>query len=247
MALTNKPVATISYNSEGYLKRVLDGLFNAGTLEDYRYIFHQGEDGDKDHFHVIMYPNRRIDTVSLRETFKEVPPNGDTEHPLGCMVVRISKPDHWLMYALHDPLYLQAHSSDNDGDGKIEYQLDDVKTPFPEQLQRDFKTALKLRRTDNQKIIEGIQSGTGLSKLAYEENFNPMRIGALVNLMRLDGQFSTLNQAMLERMKQLEVENTKLLESNQTLALENLELRTGEDLHTKEKESVFDEDFNSKV
>lgn len=247
MALTNKPISTISYNTEPYLKRVLDGLFNAGALEDYRYIKHVGEEGDKDHFHVIMFPNRRIDTVELRETFKEVPQEGDLNKPLGCLPMRKSDPYHWIMYVLHDPHYLQAHNNSLESDGKIQYILTSIETPFPEQLQRDYTRALTLRRTDNQKIIEGIQSGTGLSKLAYQDNFNPMRIMALANLMKIDGDMVMFNQATTERIHQLEVQNSNLRHNNEVLALENLELRTGEDLHTEQKESVFDEEFGSKV
>lgn len=242
MALTAKPISTISYNTEEHLKRVLEALFKSGRLEDYRYIKHIGEDGDKDHFHLIMFPNRRIDTVELREMFNEA--TVESDKPLGCLPIRTSKPDHWLMYVLHDPVYLVAHKSDNDGDGKIEYQLEDIKTPFREQLERDYKTALALQKTDNQKIIEAIESGDSLVSIAYSQNINPMKIVGITNLLRQDKaleELEHLESSKDDLIREQRAKIQQLTTTQATLMLKDLEEKTGEDLHTKKKESVFDE------
>jgi len=239
MALTAKPISTISYNTEGFLKDKLDRMFKANIINDYRYIFHYGEDGDKDHFHVYIEPNKRVDTGKLREDFNEVQVTEDK--PLGCMPFRSSKFDHWIMYVLHDPEYLKAHNSQNDGDGKIEYKLDDIKTPFAEQLQRDYKVALRLKQTDNQTILDNMNQGKPLTQIAYENDLSPMKILAMSNLARIDTGSMMINEAMKNRLLEQDQEIERLKSNMETMRLKELENKTGEDLHTKKKESVFDE------
>lgn len=236
MALTAKPISTISYNTEGHLKRTIENLFNTGRIEDYRYIFHYGEEGDKNHYHIFIVPNRRIDTVELRSIFNEQDPNSDK--PLGCLPFRQSKYDHWIMYVIHDVDYLYAHNSDNDGDGKIIYNIEDIKTPFPEQLKRDYKKAISLKNTENQKILNAIEKGKTLTSIAYEENINPTKIIALNNLYSIDSHASLINEAMKTRMHELEKDLTQSNKNVSTLAEENMKLRGIE--ITKQNESWYD-------
>lgn len=182
MALTAKPISTISYNNESFLKRKLDAMMEAHIITDYRYIKHDGEDGDKDHIHLLMYPNKRLDTGVLREEFNEVTAEADAK-PLGCLPFRTSNTDHWLMYVLHDPFYLMAHHSDDDGDGKIEYQIDQIVTPFKEQLARDYKRAIPLRKTENQEVVERLMRGDTIVQILTETTTNPMKIATIKNLM----------------------------------------------------------------
>lgn len=243
MALTAKPISTIAYNTEAFIKRKLEALFNAGIIEDYRYIFHYGEDGDKDHFHMYIVPNRRLDTVKLRLEFNEIQTEDDK--PLGCMPFRSSKNGHWIMYVIHDPEYLKAHKSDNDGDGKIEYPLSDIKTPFEEQLKRDYKSALSLKNTDSQKVINEIHQGKYLTEIAYESNINPSTIITVANLMRLDR--IALEEVKAQTLKDTVIDDQRVLiaeqqQSLETLMLNDLEEKTGLDLHSKKRESVFDDE-----
>ena len=41
---TQKPISTISYNSESFLKEKLDIWLSAHIIQAYQYIFHKGED-----------------------------------------------------------------------------------------------------------------------------------------------------------------------------------------------------------
>lgn len=203
MALTTKPITTISYNTEAFLKRKLQELFDSKKITDFRYIYHHGEDGDKDHYHVFMEPNRRLDTAELLDEFKEVDPNKDK--PLGVLPFRTnSKRDHWIMYVIHDPAYLRIHQSQSDGDGKIEYQVTDIKTPFEDQLMRDYKSALRLRNTDNQQIIEKVKSGINLIDIAYDLDINPQKISAIMQLMRMQNLIDV--EAGIARTKQIQAD-----------------------------------------
>lgn len=206
MALTAKPISTISYNTKPFIEDKLNQLINAHIISDYRYISHKGEEGDKDHIHLLLYPNKRIDTGLLQDEFIEIVPW--EVKPLKCLPFRQSKPDHWLMYALHDPKYLFIHKSDNDGDGKIEYQLSDINTYYYEQLERDYKRSLSLRQTENQKVIDLISQGCTKSQIIYQENINPMKVQAIYQILYLD----QIEREKQEREMERELINGKNLE-----------------------------------
>lgn len=243
MALTAKPISTISYNTVPFLQRKLDGLYKANIIEDWMYIWHEGEDGDKDHIHLWIQPNRRLDTAKLREEFNEVP-SDNQEKPLGCMPFRSSKVDHWMMYVLHDPDYLVAHHSQTDGDGKIEYKLENIICQYPEQRDRTYRVAVNLKETDNQKILNAIKSGIPLSEIAFTENINPSKILAMNNIYKADKEVAEyLSLAVQKLMMNVRMNNEQW---------EREQERTNEQIMTRDlinkgivepekKEDVFDE------
>ena len=125
---TSKPISTISYNTEPFLKFKLDEWFNLHIIQSYQYIKHKGEDGDKDHIHLRIEPNKRIDPMLLSEELREFEVGNDK--PLGVRPWRPSKEEDWFLYAIHDRQYLKIKYSDSK-DGKIEYKVSDiVASPF---------------------------------------------------------------------------------------------------------------------
>lgn len=108
--LTAKPISTISYNSQQFLMYTLKNLTDAKILQFWAFVPHKGEYDstldiqDKDHIHLYLEPNRRIDTVDLLDNFIEVDPNNTL--PLKCIVFRSSVFADWLLYNLHDHDYL---------------------------------------------------------------------------------------------------------------------------------------------
>ena len=69
---TCKPISTISYNSEEFLKSVLDNLVRTHVIDFYMYIKHIGEidlfgEQEKDHIHLFLIPNKRINTADLEQ------------------------------------------------------------------------------------------------------------------------------------------------------------------------------------
>lgn len=219
--MTTKPTSTISYNSEPFLSDLLRRYFNAGVLKDYRYIFHYGEDGDKDHFHVWLEPNKRIDEALFRKEFDEFDPSSDK--PLGALPFRASKGDNWIMYVLHDDEYLKSHNSQSD-DGKIPYGLEDIKTPFPQQLQRDYKRALVLRQTETQKVINAMAQGASNMDILCAHNVNPNAVVAIRRLREQDSvsddrevRQNNIKDALLASNKALTRQNAELLERLRTL------------------------------
>lgn len=120
---TNKPISTISYNTETFLKSVLQDLYKRHIIQCYMYIKHKGEDGDKDHIHLRIEPNKRIDPMDITAMFMEFEPGKDK--PLTVRPWRPSKEEDWFLYAVHDKQYLKIKYSESK-DGKLEYSSNDI-------------------------------------------------------------------------------------------------------------------------
>lgn len=106
---TSKPISTISWNSPAYLEQVLRELQVSRIISFWCFICHKGEDdeaGKKDHIHVYLEPTKTIQTVDIRDMFKEI--DKDNPKPLGCLDFRPSKFKDWYFYALHDKGYLET-------------------------------------------------------------------------------------------------------------------------------------------
>ena len=120
--MTQSEVSTVAYGSVSFLSAQLDRLRSCGILSEYMLILHDCDVSDngqlkKPHVHIWACPARRIDITALRNELVMPVPDG---RPLGCMEVRTSKRDDWLLYSLHNPDYL---SSKGCSDGKHEYPL----------------------------------------------------------------------------------------------------------------------------
>ena len=121
---TSQPISTISYNSLDFLKNKLDTWYRHHMIQCYMFICHKGEDGDKDHIHVRIEPNKRLDPMDLSDMLKE--PDPHNTKPLGCRPWRSSKEEDWFLYAIHDKEYLKVKYGNSNKDGKIEYDISDI-------------------------------------------------------------------------------------------------------------------------
>lgn len=181
---TIKPIGSISYNTESYLVKVLEELFNTGTIEDYRIIKHYHEGPDlKDHYHFMVFPNGRIDTFELRKMFEEPDPNNPK--PLGCLPFRYSEPLNWILYVLHDKEYLKAHPREDDYDeeeNEYQYEVEDIITRFPKLLERDFRRALNIRNNATQKAMKMASYGYRYYEILSEIPYiNPVALKAIIS------------------------------------------------------------------
>lgn len=125
--MTQKPISTISYNTEAFLREKLDKWYNLHIIQNYTYIKHKGEDGDKDHIHLRIEPNRRLDPMDLKEELREYDPNNIK--PLGCRPFRPSSEEDWFLYAVHDPDYLRIKYSSGEKGEKLPYKWQDIIAP----------------------------------------------------------------------------------------------------------------------
>lgn len=177
---TSKTFSMISYNTPQYLEFKLNELVKAKIIEEYRFIKHDGEDGDKDHIHLWIKPNRRIDTMELSEELTEIVP-GETK-PLKCIGARNSNEEDWLLYAIHDEDYLESHFSDNNGDGKKPYSIEDIYTNEPELLQRCYKVALDHKRGKWGNIKKELDNNRAPIDIITRYNINPTQLRSYLDL-----------------------------------------------------------------
>lgn len=137
MSLTQKPISTISYNTENFLDRKLEELYKTNIIDYALYIKHKGENDiddftgeakrDKDHWHIYMHTSKRIDLSLIKKEFNEIDIENFSSQPLGCMNFQLSKIGHWLCYAVHKFEYLAIHKIE-ECKKQYTYKLTDIKS-----------------------------------------------------------------------------------------------------------------------
>lgn len=180
--ITSRPLSTISYNSPNYLMHTLKYLIDSHRIDDYRVILHFPEESTKkEHYHLLIYPSKRIDSSYLDSIFTEPDPQ-NPDLPLKCLPWRTSDPLNWLLYVLHDSDYLASHLSTSAGDGKIEYGLWDLVCFCREYLEADYMRAYSVRTSTSQKALQLALNGYSYAEiLATVPNINPSSLLAIVN------------------------------------------------------------------
>lgn len=105
---TEKPISTISYNTEKNLKVLCDSLIKNGQALFYCFILHKPERDGKPHIHLYLEPHGVLDTEAnwFKTYFQEKDPNN--ENPLDVMPWKKSKWQDFYYYSLHDARYLKA-------------------------------------------------------------------------------------------------------------------------------------------
>lgn len=145
MAQTSKLISTISFNTPVFLLRRLNELVDKGVIEYAHWIWHRPEqDETKSHAHVLVKPNRRLDTSALRNEFKELEPG--EEKPRGVLPFRTTqKVADWVLYSAHDPLYLARK-----GEARLEhYDRPDFKSTDEDLFEEDWRDC---HRSDDSKL-----------------------------------------------------------------------------------------------
>lgn len=103
--MTKRPLSTISFNTEPFMRNVLDTLVSDSKIQSWIYIRHLAEeDTKKDHFHLLLLPCSVVNPVFVRKAFIE--PSFTSLGDLGCLPFAPSKISDWLLYALHYEPYL---------------------------------------------------------------------------------------------------------------------------------------------
>lgn len=179
---TQKPISTISYNSKAFLLEKLEELRAAHKIQYYYVIFHKGEDGDKDHAHVYVVPNCRLDPMTLSEYFKEYVP-GSTK-PLGCMAWRPSKEPDWILYAVHDADYL-ASKYGADKCEKLPYQWTDIIAPDDINVELYYLRAKGEVGKSSAGAYKAIRSGVSPTNLMLQ-GYNVNMLLSMMKLLEID-------------------------------------------------------------
>lgn len=120
---TSKPISTIWWGDDEFLRFKLDDLVRRRILDFYAFIRHKPEEDEKkEHSHVFCIPSQRIDTNQLRDYLTQYDPN----HPKPILPnpFRSSKYDDWEPYVLHDPVYLASKGQSR----KFHYKFEEIQT-----------------------------------------------------------------------------------------------------------------------
>lgn len=154
---TQKPISTISYNTEAFLKEKLDTWVNAHIISAYMYICHKGEDGDKDHIHVRVEPNKKLDPMDLQDALREFV--GGSDKPLGVRPFRSSKEEDWVLYAVHDKTYLNLKYGGGEKGEKLPYLWTDIKASQYYDVEVAFVRAKAYLEHTSVNMAKKLQSG----------------------------------------------------------------------------------------
>lgn len=173
---TQKPISTISYNTEAFLKEKLEALYKAHIISAYMYICHKGEGGDKDHIHLRIEPNKRIDAMELKAEFVEF--TASNPKPLGCMQFRPSKEEDWLLYAVHDSEYMRLKYA-NDESEKIPYKWEQIVCSADYMLETAFIRAKQSLSNGAPSVVKAISQGKSAVDL-ISEGANPFTVNSVL-------------------------------------------------------------------
>lgn len=163
---TSKPVSTISYNSEDFLKEKLQDLLDSEIISFYSYIVHKADTDDKkEHIHLRLVLNKCLDLVKLQKEFIEFVPASDK--PLKCMLFRPSSESDWILYCEHNEMYLTCKNLHRN----IEYTYNDFVVSDSDEFQLQYNASIEYLHSvlARDYITEKeIKSGVPLHELAYD-------------------------------------------------------------------------------
>lgn len=164
--MTNKPISTISYNTEAFLVERLEKWRSEHKIQTYMYICHVGEDGDKNHIHLRIEPNCKLDPMNLSADLEEIDPKH--EKPLGCRPWRPSVEEDWFLYVIHDKEYLKLKYGGGDKGEKIPYDWHKIVVPDNYDLEVAIVRAYSHLEHTTAKLAERLAKGENALQLISE-------------------------------------------------------------------------------
>lgn len=223
---TQKPISTISYNTESFLREKLEIWLNAHIIQAYQYIFHKGEDGDKDHIHLRIEPNKKIDPMDLQEQLKEYPIG--CEKPLCCRPFRPSKEEDWILYAVHDETYLKLKYGGAEKGEKLPYKWQDIKVPEYYDMEIAYIRAKSYMEHTTVNLASRIQQGENPLQMVLTGE-NPYLVNSIFRLTysndytRLQKDYDELYKRYDQLVSALEAQGFAIvLDSENRIALEKV-------------------------
>lgn len=216
---TQKPISTISYNSEPFLVEKLQELYSAHIIQAYCYIKHKGEDGDKDHIHLRIEPNKKLDPMELTDMLKEYVKGQDK--PLGVRPWRPSKEEDWTLYVLHDHDYLNLKYGGGDKGEKLPYSWTDLKASEMYDVEVAYIRAKQYLEHTAPNVVKRLTEGARPLDLV-SEGVNVFTVRAISQCVRDDGYYK-LSRENLQLQSELDSAYVKISDMVQALADHGLE------------------------
>lgn len=178
---TMKPLSTISYNTESFLVKKLNELVKARVISCWFYIVHQPEEDEKkQHIHLYMEPNKKVNTMDLSDEF--IQRVKGEKLPRKVIDMRPSKFDDWFLYALHDPDYLASKMLVK----KYRYQIEEMVTSDPDLLQiRSFEVFHESKVFQDNRFLNFLRNGGSVTDLCRSGFISPSRAFQYLSFSRL--------------------------------------------------------------
>lgn len=209
---TQKAISTISYNSEAFLKEKLDTWVKEHIIQAYMYICHKGEEGDKDHIHVRIEPNKKLDPMDLTDKLQEYALGCDL--PLGVRPWRPSKEEDWILYAVHDKEYLDLKYNGGDKGEKLPYEMTDIKVSRMFDLEVAFIRAKAYLKHSVPSVVKQLKEGVKPINLV-EQGENVYTVNACMQAMSkyAYGELAANYEKVKEEVLKLQVQLDNLVEA----------------------------------
>lgn len=172
---TSKSFSTISYNSDEFLTIRLNEFIKNGVIEFWAFMNHKAEEDElKNHKHVFMIPSKQVNTSSLQSELQEVDLKNPLQKPLGCIMFKSSKFDHWYLYALHDEAYLASKGQKR----KYHYTKDEMQCSDIDYL-NELVATIDWSKMGNpvDEIIDAAQKGVSFKQYIQENRLSLYQIG----------------------------------------------------------------------
>lgn len=183
---TSKPISTISYNSEEFIKQKIEYWRMLGIIEFGAWIKHKAEnDEKKDHFHILLRPAKLIQTMDLENDSLELDPL-NPDKPLKMIGFRVSVEADWLLYCLHDKSYLAEKGLIRD----FHYDITDISSTDNDTLTDIITNSLESRKGKIEwRIVECIDLGMSWGDIV-RSGLIPIRFmgGAKIMYQAITGQ-----------------------------------------------------------
>lgn len=208
---TQKPISTISYNTENFLKEKLDTWVSSHIIQAYQYICHKGEDGDKDHIHLRIEPNKKLDPMDLLEQLREY--QFGNPKPLGCRPFRPSKEEDWFLYSVHDKQYLSLKYGGGEKGEKLPYKWQDIRVSEYYDCEVAFIRAKSFLDHSTVNMATRIQGGENPMNLILQGE-NPYIVNALVRALNM-----TDYERLTVELSQVSEERNKLIKAIENYGL----------------------------
>ena len=190
--MTKSPISTISYNTEEFLKSRLEEWYECHWIQAYMYIKHKGEDGDKDHIHLRIIPNMRLDPMDLSLELREYEPGNDK--PLGVRPWQNSKEEDWILYAVHDKDYLRIkYGKKEDKREKLPYKWEDIVVSDMFDIEIAYIRARQYLDNTSASIIKQIKDGKSARQL-IEEGSDVYRTNACMRALQITDMEKTISK-----------------------------------------------------
>lgn len=168
---TTKPIATISYNTKEFLVDKLSIMRSKHRILSWFMIKHNPDQDDKkEHWHVRIVPNGKIDLADLFDEFIEYVPGEDLPRRTINWVNSSCEPEA-ILYFLHHEKYLRYKKMERN----IHYIFDDFICSDRLDLEYRYFCALEWLRNavEDQECEERIKAGESIKQLAMDGLVSP--------------------------------------------------------------------------